>query len=178
MREDSQNTCCLTLALKIEKWQADRLIKRFEIARQIYNTLVHAELKKLQKMEASAEYRQIQDRIRELNPSDVRVKKEWKILKDKQEKLWKAWKITEYGFKSDIKAYYKYFNENIGSAVATHDIAPRVWAAFEKKLNDRTGKVKIQYKKAGDIRSLKGFSVSGKSGGTEIIFYKTYIAWK
>lgn len=178
MREDSQNTCCLTLPLKIEKWQADRLIKRFEIAHQIYNTLVHAELKKLQKMEASAEYRQIQDRIRELNPSNVRAKKEWKILKDKQEKLWKAWKITEYGFKSDIKAYYKYFNENIGSAVATHDIAPRVWAAFEKKLNDRTGKVKIQYKKAGDIRSLKGFSVSGKSGGTEIIFHKTYIAWK
>lgn len=176
MREDSQNTCCLTLPLKIEKWQADRLIKRFEIARQIYNTLVHAELKKLQKMEASAEYRQIQDRIKELNPSDARAKKEWKILKDKQEKLWKAWKITEYGFKSDIKAYYKYFNENIGSAVATHDIAPRVWAAFEKKLNDRTGKVKIQYKKAGDIRSLKGFSVSRKSGGTEIIFHKTYIA--
>lgn len=44
MREDSKNTCCLTLPLKIEKWQADRLIKRFEIARQIYNTLVHAEL--------------------------------------------------------------------------------------------------------------------------------------
>ena len=81
MREDSQNTCCLTLPLKIEKWQADRLIKRFEIARQIYNTLVHAELKKLQKMEASAEYRKIQDRIRELNPSDVRAKKEWKIVK-------------------------------------------------------------------------------------------------
>ena len=35
MREDSQNTCCLTLPLKIEKWQADHLIKRFEIARQI-----------------------------------------------------------------------------------------------------------------------------------------------
>lgn len=49
MREDSQNTCCLTLPLKIEKWQADRLIKRFEIARQIYNTLAHAELKNCRK---------------------------------------------------------------------------------------------------------------------------------
>lgn len=40
------DTFCLTLPLKLEKWQEDRLSKRFEIARQIYNTLVSYELKK------------------------------------------------------------------------------------------------------------------------------------
>ena len=47
MKKSSTDTCCLTLPLKLEKWQEDRLAKRFEIARQLYNTLVHAELKRL-----------------------------------------------------------------------------------------------------------------------------------
>lgn len=33
------------VAFEIGKWQEDRLAKRFEIARQIYNTMVRAELK-------------------------------------------------------------------------------------------------------------------------------------
>lgn len=45
MKKSNTDTCCLTLPLKLEKWQEDRLAKRFEIARQIYNTMVHAELK-------------------------------------------------------------------------------------------------------------------------------------
>lgn len=45
MKKSSTDTCCLTLPLKLEKWQSDRLEKRFEIGRQIYNTVVRAELK-------------------------------------------------------------------------------------------------------------------------------------
>ena len=44
VKRSNTDTCCLTLPLKLEKWQEDRLAKRFEIARQIYNTMVHAEL--------------------------------------------------------------------------------------------------------------------------------------
>ena len=51
MKKSNTDTCCLTLPLKLEKWQEDRLAKRFEIARQIYNTMVHAELKKLRNIE-------------------------------------------------------------------------------------------------------------------------------
>ncbi len=39
MAKATTDTCCLTLPLKLEKWHADRLEKRLEIARQIYNTL-------------------------------------------------------------------------------------------------------------------------------------------
>ena len=53
MAKCSTDTCCLTLPLRLEKWQEDRLAKRFEIARQIYNTMVRAELKKLRAMEQS-----------------------------------------------------------------------------------------------------------------------------
>lgn len=45
MARSSTPTCCLTLPLKLEKWQEDLLAKRFEIARQIYNTMVGKELK-------------------------------------------------------------------------------------------------------------------------------------
>ena len=45
------DSCCLTLPLRLEKWQEDRLAKRLEIARQIYNSLVSVGLKKIQKKE-------------------------------------------------------------------------------------------------------------------------------
>lgn len=56
VKKCTTDTCCLTLPLKLEKWQEDRLAKRFEIARQIYNTLVRAEFKKLNELERTPEY--------------------------------------------------------------------------------------------------------------------------
>ena len=41
------DTCCLTLPLRLEKWQADRLAKRFHIAEQIYNAMLLSWIKKL-----------------------------------------------------------------------------------------------------------------------------------
>ena len=58
-KRSTTDTCCLTLPLRLEKWQADRLAKRFEIARQIYNTLVRAELKKLVRLERISAYKDI-----------------------------------------------------------------------------------------------------------------------
>lgn len=49
-KRSTGSTCCLTLPLKLEKWQEDRLSKRFEIARKIYNTKACAEAKWLSMM--------------------------------------------------------------------------------------------------------------------------------
>lgn len=62
-KEKDGATCCLTLPLKLEKWQSDHLEKRFEIARQLYNTLVHAELKKKCQVERMPEYQEIMKMI-------------------------------------------------------------------------------------------------------------------
>lgn len=70
MKKSSTDTCCLTLPLKLEKWQEDRLAKRFEIARQLYNTLVHAELKRLAQVKQTAEYRENERKIRTLDWND------------------------------------------------------------------------------------------------------------
>ena len=62
-KKEDGATCCLTLPLKLEKWQSDHLEKRFEIARQLYNTLVHAELKKKCQVERMPEYQEIMKMI-------------------------------------------------------------------------------------------------------------------
>lgn len=175
-KRKTTDTCCLTLPLKLEKWQEDRLSKRFEIARQIYNTLVRAELKKLRQVEKSAEYRQIQTQLREMYQQDATKTKEFREIARHRTKLLNDAGFTEYGFKSAIKDYYKHFQDNIGSSVAVHGIAPLVWSAFEKKLY-KNGK-KVHYKFPGDIHSLRGYSVAGKSGGAEIMFRGSYVEWK
>ena len=177
MKRSSTDTCCLTLPLKLEKWQEDRLAKRFEIARQIYNTMVHAELKKLEKVKQLPEYKNTQKAIQALDWKNPADKPSLKKLYTKQDKLLKDGGFTEYGFKSDIKNYYKHFGNNIGSSVAVHGIASQVWTAFEKMLFKKDGKI-VRFKKRGEVHSLKGYSVSGKSGGVEIIFRGTYIEWK
>lgn len=177
MGKSSTDTCCLTLPLKLEKWQEDRLAKRFEIARQIYNTMVRAELKRLRQVEQSPQYRSNKKAIQALDWKNTADKPKLKTLYRERDKLLKGGGFTEYGFKSDIKNFYKHFAENIGSSVAVHGIAPQVWAAFERVLFKKEGK-KVHFKKTGDIRSLRGYSVTGKSGGVEIIFRGSYIEWK
>ena len=171
MARATTDTCCLTLPLKLEKWQEDRLAKRLEIARQIYNTLLHFELKKLRKLEASVEYTAVQEKLKELTDKTERNK-----LYKELEKLRRDAGFSEYAFKTDIKDFYKHFNDNIGSSVAVHGIASQVWVAFDKLFHGN-GK-KVHFKRFGELDSLRGYSVAGKSGGVEIIFRETYIEWK
>lgn len=177
MKKSSGDSCCLTLPLKLEKWQRDRLSKRFEIARQIYNTMVHIELKKLRRLEQSPPYRKIQAEIRALDWKKASDKPTLKKLYLEQTKLLQKAGFTEYSFKNDVKDYYKHFNDNIGSNVAVHGIMPQVWTAFDKVLFKKDGK-KVHFKKRGDIHSVSGYSRSGKSGGKEIMFRGSYIEWK
>lgn len=70
--------------------------------------------------------------------------------------------------------YYKPFKSEsaknyIGSTVAVHDIAKRVWAAFDKVLFGNGNKV--HYKKPGDINSLAGYQHH------EILYKGTHIEW-
>ena len=171
MAKATSDTCCLTLPLKLEKWQADRLEKRLEIARQIYNTLLRFELKKLRRLEESKAYQDIQAQLQEITDKAERNK-----LYKQLNKLRQDAGFSEYTFKTDIKDFYKHFGDNIGSSVAVHGIASQVWSAFDR-LFYGNGKA-VHFKRRGELTSLKGYSVTGKSGGVEIIFRGTYIEWK
>ena len=169
MGKSSTDTCCLTLPLKLEKWQEDRLAKRFEIARQIYNTMVRAELKKLERVKQLPEYRKNQKEIQALDWKNSADKQRLKELYGNQRKILQKQGFTEYGFKADSKDYYKHFIENIGSSVATHGIAPQVWNAFDKMLFQKDGKV-VHFKRYGDVHSLKDLliKVKQKFQGNEV----------
>lgn len=177
MKKSNTDTCCLTLPLKLEKWQEDRLAKRFEIARQLYNTLVHAELKRLAQVKQTAEYRENERKIRALDWNDPGDQAKLKGLYKERRKSLKTAGFTDYSFTTDMGKYYKHFRDNIGSSVAVHGIAPQVWAAFDKVLFKKGGK-KVHYKKPGEVNSVQGYSRTGKSGGTEIMFRGPYIEWK
>lgn len=172
----SDDTCCLTLPLKLEKWQEDRLARRLELARQIYNTLMHAELKKLRNVQQSPEYRRMQAEMRALDWKKEADKPPLRKLYKERDKLLKKAGFTKFGFKNDMKYYYKHFNQNIGSSVAVHGIASQVWTAFDKMLFQKDGK-KVHFKKYGDLHSVQGYSAA-KSGGVEIMFRGTCIEWK
>lgn len=144
--------------------------------RQIYNTLVRAELKKLERVKHSAPYREIQRQIQALDWSNPNDKAKLRRLDQARDALIKRSGFRERTFKSDIKYYYKHFQDNIGSDVAFHGIAPQVWTAFDKLLFN--GGKKVHYKRYGDVSSVQGYSKTGKSGGTEIMFRGTYIEWK
>lgn len=170
MAKATTDTCCLTLPLKLEKWQEDRLTKRMEIARQIYNTLLNYELKKLRKLETSKEYKAIQEKLKEVMDKTERNK-----LYKELERIRRTAGFSDYSFKTDIKDFYKHFKDNIGSNVAVHGIAAQVWVAFDKLFHGN-GKT-VHFKRYGELNSLRGYSRAGKSGGVEILYKVTYIEW-
>lgn len=169
-KKEDGATCCLTLPLKLEKWQSDHLEKRFEIARQLYNTLVHAELKRIHRIERMPEYREIERQIE----ATTDKKEKWALKNQKKQFLRKNG-INRNTFTTDMKRLYKHFNDNIGSNVAQHGIVSQVLTAFEKVyIENQSGEV--HFKKPGDLRSVQGYSQK-KSGGKEIMFRNGKIIW-
>lgn len=169
-KKEDGATCCLTLPLKLEKWQSDHLEKRFEIARQLYNTLVHAELKRIHRIERMPEYREIERQIE----ATTDKKEKWALKNQKKQFLRKNG-INRNTFTTDMKRLYKHFNDNIGSNVAQHGIVSQVLTAFEKVyIENQSGEV--HFKKPGDLRSVQGYSQK-KSGGVEIMFREGKIIW-
>ena len=131
---NNTDTCVLTLPLRVEKWQEDCLLKRFEAARRIYNSLLNFELKKLRQLERTVEYRQIQSVISNAYRSNTKDSPECKAALKRREKL-----IDENGFvagtpqRSLLRAvqtpqifkaellHRAYGNENLRGAAVTDD---------------------------------------------------------
>ncbi len=160
MAHSTTDSCCLTLPLLTEKWQEDRLEKRLEIARQLYNTLLRDMLKKL---------RAYQSRTEGMPFAEAK-------------QFRKEYGLNEYAFKGRMKAFYKHFTDNIGSSVAIHGIAAQVWTAFDKVLNGN-GKVP-HFKRKGEMSSIRGAPYTAKekdgtrkSGGLEIRYRDGVVEW-
>lgn len=148
--------------LKTERYQEDILDKRFEIGRQIYNSLINITQKRYKEITKTKKYRNLMSQL-------TGNKKEDKIIWKEISKIMKQYNMSEYSFHSDVKKIQQYFSNNIDSNTA-QKIASNVWKAYEKLFYGNGEK--IHYKKYGNFNSLEG-----KSNKTGIRFKDNTILW-
>lgn len=150
----------VTLPLKTEIWQRDKLDKKFETARKIYNAMLAYELKQLEKLKSEQRYIDAQTVLTaeyEQNGSRKNRKKtsaETDAYKTINE-LYKEYGFSEFGFTSVMPKFAKHFSNSIPSRVAACSIAKPMWAAFDKLLFHEGNTV--HFKKQGQWNSLMSY---------------------
>ena len=140
--------------LKTEKYQEDILNKRFEIGRQIYNSLVSVTQRRYKEMMKTKKYRTLLSSLTGNKKTDKEI---WKQIND----IRKQYGMSEYSFHEDVKQMQKHFKEKIASSL---------WKSYDK-LFYGNGK-KVYYKKYGELNSLEG-----KSNSSGIRFKDDMILW-
>lgn len=148
--------------LKTEKYQENILDKRFEIGRQIYNSLVNVTQKRYREMIKTKEYRNL---VLQLSGDKKKDKDIWRQIGDIRDNCG----LSEYSFHSDVKKMQKHFSDNIDSHTA-QKIASSLWKAYYKLFYGNGEK--IHYKKYNSFNSLEG--KSNKSG---IRFKDNIVIW-
>lgn len=132
--------------LMTEKYQEDVLNKRFEIGRQIYNSLVNITQKRYKEMIKTKKYRTILSSLTGNKKTDKDV---WKQIND----IRKQYGMSEYSFHSDVKSIQHHFKDNI-DAMTAQKIASGLWKSYDK-LFYGNGK-KVYYKKYNTFNVLEG----------------------
>ena len=149
--------------LKTEKYQEDILNKRFEIGRQIYNSLVNITQKRYKEMIKTKKYRTLLSSLSGNKKADKEI---WKKIND----IRKQYRMSEYSFYEDVKQMQKHFKDNIDS-LTVRKIASALWKSYEKFFFDN-GK-KVYYKRYGELNSLEG-----KSNKMGIRVINNMLVWK
>lgn len=157
--KESKQRYILTLKLETEIFQDDILTKRFEIGRQIYNSVLGKSLKRYKEMIKTKRWRENQNNISEVYKNEKNKNKAKKLSKqyfDIKKNMLKEFDISEYSLHADVKNMQKHFKDNIDSFTA-QKIASNVWKAYDKLLYGN-GEM-IHFKKYSDgINSLEGKS--------------------
>ncbi len=148
--------------LKTEVYQEDILNKRFEIGRQIYNSLVNVTQKRYKEMVKTKEYRSLMSSLTGNKKTDTPI---WKQINE----LRKQYGMSEYSFHSDVKKIQHHFKDNIDSSTA-QKIATALWKSYDKFFYDN-GK-RIHYKRYGELNSLEG-----KTNASGIRFKDDMLLW-
>ena len=148
--------------LKTEKYQEDILNKRFEIGRQIYNSLVNITQKRYKEVIKTKVYRNL---ISQISDDKTKNKAIWKQIND----IRKQFGMSEYSFYNDVQRLQHHFSDNIDSHTA-RKIASNLLEAYERLFYGE-GK-HINYKRHGSLSSLEG-----DTNKTGIRFKNDTILW-
>ena len=148
--------------LKTEKYQEDILDKRFEIGRQIYNSLVNITQKRYKEMIKTKKYRNL---ISQLSGDKNKDKDIWKQINEFR----KQYRMSEYSFHYDVKKLQHRFSDNIDSSTACK-IASNLWKAYKKLFYGN--RERVYYKKWNSLNTLEG-----KTNGAGIRFRGSMLLW-
>ena len=131
----------ITFPLKTEKWQEYVLFKRFEICRQIYNSMLGYELKQYRKMLRRKEYKDSIEVIYSAYQADndkekkkIKASEEYKAATKTQKELIKEYGFSEFSFGANAIHFAEHFKTIIPTKVAQMSIGTPMWAAFDKLL--------------------------------------------
>lgn len=147
----------LNLKLETEKFQEDILSKRFEIGRQIYNSVLGISLKRYKEMIKTRAWREVQINILNIYKNEKDDKKRKKLCKEYfaiKKELLNQYGLSEYSLHNAVKSMQSHYKNNI-DAFTAQKIASRVWKALEDLLYSSGEKVKFKSYNDG-LNSLEG----------------------
>ena len=186
MKKSSTPSYNLTLPLRYEPWQRDRLDKMFSVAVTVCNNLISERKKALQQVERTRQWKnllasiqEVKEQLKPLNriPEDKRdtvtqakidalVAKRTELYQQKRDILEKAG-FSEFNFQNKIIKYREYHGKNLNAAVA-QKLASQVWKKFSAYLYGKGEKIDF-------IPWDQMTSLEGKSNASGFIFRGNYV---
>lgn len=164
--KDKKQRYILTLKLETKKYQEDILNKRFELGRQLYNSVLGKSLKRYKEMIKTKRWRKNQiniSNVYKLEKDKNKAKKLSKEYFEIKKNMLKEFNLSEYSLHADIKNMQKHFKKDIDSFTA-QKIASNVWRAYDKLLYGNGNMVHFKKYNNG-INSFEG-----KSNKTGIVY--------
>ena len=155
----------LTLPLKTEPWQEQRLAKALEVNRRIYNGMLREGMKRYGQMIQTRRYRETAAELE--RGSDRKRRKE---LYQELDRLRAEYRLRPADFSRDSTAYRRQFKENTDAPIV-QNLAAQVSRAIGNLL-DGNGE-QVRYKPEEGLQSL-----SGKTNQTSIRYQDGFLLWK
>lgn len=149
----------VTLPMKTEIWQEDRLEKMFELYRVTYNAMLGQQIKTYRKMLRDERYIHSRNYINNVyRMPDEKAKKEakktdeYKAMLQLSRDVLREYGMSEFGFSKVGTTYRQHFKENLSSTCVGYSIVKPMWTAFDKLLFGNGEQVR--FKKKGEFRSV------------------------
>lgn len=157
----STEVFALTVPLRCEPWQRDKLDAIFQCCNNVKNALISKKLKALKQLERTAAWKSLKAEMaavyaemKDHKPTNVQLR-ELRPLFRKSKELLSQYGITKNDFESDVKYIAKHFGKNVHIHVA-QKLSYDTWSSFEKYLFGN-GKA-IRFSLIGDFSSIEGKS--------------------
>lgn len=163
----------LELPLVVEKWQADLLLKKMNVAKMLYNRLIFNRQTAYNELTKTKEWGALADIVREEvegnaegNNAEGRKRKRpksdrLKAAYDRRNQLLREAGFSEFAYGALAVELSRYYNKHIATKVAYLSVGVPAWRSFEALLF-KNGE-KCHFKSARDEVSLVS---DGKSGIT------------